>query len=180
MNKKTGLLILILLLISPFVIAQSVSENASIDRTINYLDKINTLTTDWANAPEKKAFRKMLEDAVKSYDQIKKDITPVLVVSGEGADKKALQKLLDGHPNDRERLIRELLVWKYQPGEPAGSKLISQLDDITGKTYEFLLNFHDDEAVDDAVFVLLNQELAESSILPLSKKLIQELTKLKK
>jgi hypothetical protein len=179
MNKKSVSLILFLMSTSAFGQPPSGNRAASIDRAINYVTKINTIATDWTNAPEKVAFRKMLQDAVQTYDQVKKDITPVLIVSGSDADKKELQRLLDSHGRDREKLIDELLLWKYQPRELTGDKITYQLDEFTEQAMQILLYFNNDDDLENITSVLLSQDIVENKMLPLSKELIRQLTMLK-
>ncbi|WKZ60339.1 MAG: hypothetical protein QY309_02415 [Cyclobacteriaceae bacterium] len=150
-----------------------------VKQTIEYLKRLSSISVMWTNNPENKDLRKEMVDLVKSYSEIKKNISFVLIVVGSESDRKSLTGLLDSYESDRNELVRQLLLWKYQINPVEGMDILRQLDEINEASKAILSNLQNDENLDDAVSVLLSQDEAENRITPLSKDTIDKLVKLK-
>jgi hypothetical protein len=176
MNPKS--LLLVLLSISAYGQSTIETQNLIIDQTIDYINQINTISTQWTRNPKKEEYRKELGDLIKSYKPIQENITSVLIIVGTRSDEEGLQKLLNKHFKDRKRLVEELLLWKYQKKEIIGIGITLQLDSLVNQATEILANLHKDRDLEDAVTVLLSEDIADR-MHPLSKDLIDRLSKLK-
>lgn len=120
-----------------------------------------------------------MEALVKSYETIKENISSVLIVVGSEADRNTLTELLDSYKSDKEALVQQLLLWKYQVKPIEGMDVLNQLDEISEASKRILFTLQDDKNLDDAVSVLVSQSAVESTIVPLSNEVIDKLSKLK-
>jgi hypothetical protein len=145
-----NLIVVALLLLANLAYGQTAADenNAHLDNTLNYIKQVTSISTKWANNPEKAEFRKLLSDEVKKYEQIKNDFTMALIDMSVDKDKSI--------------------------------DLIYKLEQINEYASVILVNFKDKKSLDDATSVLMNQELVESDMTPLSKELSATIASLKK
>jgi hypothetical protein len=160
--------------------AQPAPDQAKfVDQTIEYLTRLSSISTAWTNDPKKTGYRKEMHALVTSYDVMKSNLVSVLILKDSDDDRKTVEALLASYDADRKRLVDELLLWKYRIKPIASTDLLAQLDDINEAAKAILLNFQNDETMEDAISVLLSQDAAESRIVPLSKDVIGKLQKFK-
>jgi hypothetical protein len=145
-NLIAGTLFLIAHLVSGQTAADE--NKAHLDNAVNYIKQVTSISTNWANNPEKAEFRKLLQDEVNNYGQIKNDFTLALIDMSVNKDKSI--------------------------------DLIYKLEQINNYASVFLTNFKDKKSLDDPASVLLNQEMVESNLQPLSGKLLADISGLMK
>jgi hypothetical protein len=171
---------ILLLICASTADAQSLTENQKviIDQTIAYVKRLSVISAEWLKNPEKKEYRREMEELIKSYDKMKKNVTSVFILLGSEKDRITLNELLAKYTANKDELVNQLLIWKYQIQPLMGMEMLGQLDEIHEGSKSVLLNLQDEKSADDALSVLLSEDAVESRIIPLSKSLIDDLVKL--
>lgn len=174
------LIIPFLLIYSSSLVAQSTSTYTQrIEHDVAYLKQLSSVAVEWTAKPEKKELRKEMQTLMSSFDSVKQSISFVLILKGSENDKKNLIEILKTHQADQQKLIEQLLLWKYEPEPIEGIEILTQLDEIHKASTQILSNFQKDKSLDNVMMVLLSQDAAENIIAPLSKSVIEKLKGLK-
>lgn len=175
------LIIISIFICTTRVYAQSLDNKQVliVNQTIEYLKHLSVISIEWTSNPERKELQKEMGDLVRSYNTMKANVSAVLIFKATESDRQTLIGLLDSYKSDRNDLVQQLLLWKYQTEPVTGLALLHQLDEIHGAAREILSLLQDDKNVDDAASVFLCQSTAENTIVPLCENVIGELIQLK-
>ncbi len=120
--------------------------DAPFSKTVKYLNEITFFSAHWIKTPGKTKQKEELVRLIDNFDNVKEMFLKECVEYSYKEEKLALESIIPKYLGDRDKLMHELLSWKYTPGKLSVPDILLELSNVVNTAKGIMEMLKDEES----------------------------------